>query len=74
MLGKENAKLKQMLLTAQSSGKHVVAGMPQTTPSHTAGIILHYCCCLLHWLTQCLMHMNNKTKQMGKTQLCTSKT
>lgn len=66
MPGKENAQLKQMLLAAQSSGKHVVAGEPQAASSHTTGIILHYCCCLLHWLTKCLMHMNNQVKQMGK--------
>lgn len=44
MLEIEKAGLKEMLLAAQSSGKHVVAGKAQTTSFHTTGTTLQYYC------------------------------
>lgn len=44
ILGIEKVQLKEMLLAAQSSGKHVVAGKAQTTSFHTAGTTLQYYC------------------------------
>lgn len=41
MLGVDIAWLKQIVPAAQSLGKHVVAGKPQTTSPHSTGTTLH---------------------------------
>lgn len=73
MPGIENTELKEMLQAAQSSGKHVVEGKPQTASSHTTDTALHCYWFLWHWLTQSLMHMNKPLKLTGKVLFCASK-